>query len=46
MFDHDWTEVQHELSSALEFLLVEYILLMKENVYKIEKGDLESKEMG
>ena len=46
MLDHDWTEVQCELSSALKFPLVEYILLMKENAYKIEKGDLESKEMG
>ena len=33
------------LSSALEFSLVECILLMKENAHKIEKGDLESKEM-
>ena len=34
------------LSSALKFSLVEYISLLKENVYKIEKSDLESKEMG
>ena len=34
------------LSSALKFLLVEWIPLMKENVYKIEKSYLESKEMG
>ena len=42
--NHDRTKVQSELSSALKFLLV--IPLLKENVYKIEKGDLESKEMG
>ena len=46
LLDHDWAEVQCELSSALEFSSVEYILLLKENVYKIGKGDLESKEMG
>jgi hypothetical protein len=46
VLDHDQTEVQHELSGALKFSLVEYIPLLKENVYKIEKGDLESKEMG
>jgi hypothetical protein len=33
------------LSSTLELLLVECIQLMKANVHKIEKGDLESKEM-
>ena len=46
MVDHDWIEVQHELSGAFEFLLVEYILFLKENIYKIEKSDLESKKMG
>ena len=34
------------ITSALEFSLVEYILWLKDNVYKIEKSDLESKEMG
>ena len=33
------------LSSVLEFLLVECNLLMKENVHRIEKGDLESKKV-
>jgi hypothetical protein len=33
------------LSSALKFSLIECIPLIKENVHKIEKGDLESKEM-
>ena len=32
-------------SSALELSLVECIQLMKENVHKIKKGDLKSKEM-
>ena len=46
MLNHDRTGVQCELSSALEFSLVEYILLLKENVYNIDKSDLKSKEMG
>jgi hypothetical protein len=45
VLDHDQTRFQHELSSALKFSLVEYVPLLRENVYKIEKGDLESKEM-
>ena len=42
--DHARTEVRWS-SSALEFLLVEYVPWLRENVNMIEKGDLESKEM-
>ena len=45
MLNHDRTEVRRESEQCPQVLINRMNLVNEENVYRIEKGDLDSKEM-